>query len=284
MLSAGLIMKETRIQARSGWEWIDWRELWQARDLVVLLVRRDLVTKYAQTMLGPLWFALQPLGLAIVLSVAINGAAGVSTEGVPPFLFNLCSLAPWFYFSQTFGSVGATFVNNADLFRKVYFPRSSFPLALALSNLVALTIQTGLFFIVLIIYHVGGAWASLSWRIILIPILFIELIIFTLGTGLCVASLTARYRDLVHAMQYVLLIVMFASLVFVPLSNLPSRLHWLMWFNPLAVIIESMRFLALGTGGVTAVQLSASIAISIGLFLTGLLAFERASRTAVDLA
>jgi lipopolysaccharide transport system permease protein len=277
-------MRETSIRARAGWEWIDWRELWQARDLIVLLVRRDLVTKYAQTMLGPLWFAIQPLVMAIVLSVAINGGAGVATEGVPPFLFNLCSLAPWFYFSQTFGSVGATFVNNADLFQKVYFPRSSVPLALGLSNLFALAIQTSLFLVVLVAYHIGGVWTSLSWRIFLIPVLFTELVVFTLGAGLCVASLAARYRDLVHGMQYVILIAMFASLVFVPLSNFPAHLRWLPWFNPLAVIIESMRSLALNTSGVTAIQSIVSVAISVGLFLVGLLAFERASRTAVDLA
>ncbi len=277
-------MRETRIRVRAGWDWIDWRELWQSRDLIVLLVRRDLVTKYAQTMLGPLWFAIQPIVMSVVLSVAINGGAGVSTEGVPPFLFNLCSLAPWFYFSQTFGSVGATFVNNADLFQKVYFPRSTVPLALGLSNLVALAIQTGLFLIVLAGYHVGGAWTPYSWRIVLIPLLFIELVVFTLGAGLCVASLAARYRDLVHAMQYVLLVTMFASLVFVPLSSLPAHLRWLLWINPLAVIIESMRWLALDTPGVTAIQWVMSVVISLGLFLAGLLAFERASRTAVDLA
>lgn len=277
-------MRETRIRVHAGWEWIDWRELWQSRDLVMLLVRRDLVTKYAQTILGPLWFVIQPIVMAIVLSVAINSGAGVTTEGVPPFLFNLCSLAPWFYFSQTFASVGATFVNNANLFQKVYFPRSSVPLAVGLSNLVALAIQTSLFLIVLVAYHVSGVWTSPSWRIVLIPVLFIELVVFTLGAGLCVASLAARYRDLVHAMQYVLLIAMFASLVFVPLSNLPTHLRWLPWFNPLAVIIESMRSLALNTSGVTAIQSVVSVAISVGLFLVGLLAFERASRTAVDLA
>jgi lipopolysaccharide transport system permease protein len=249
-----------------------------------MLVRRDLVTKYAQTMLGPLWFAVQPLGLAIVLSLAINGDGGVATERVPPFLFNLCSVAPWFYFSQTFGSIGATFVNNADLFQKVYFPRTSVPVALALSNLVALAIQTSLFLVVLIVYQVSGVWTSLSWRIVLIPLLFAELVVFTLGAGLCVASLTARYRDLVHAMQYVLLIAMFASFVFVPMSNLPARLSWLPWLNPLAVIIESMRSLALKTLGVEAVQVVVSVAVSLGLFLAGLLAFERASRTAVDTA
>lgn len=277
-------MRETRIRVHAGWEWIDWRELWQSRDLVMLLVRRDLVTKYAQTILGPLWFVIQPIVMAIVLSVAINSGAGVTTEGVPPFLFNLCSLAPWFYFSQTFASVGATFVNNANLFQKVYFPRSSVPLAVGLSNLVALAIQTSLFLIVLVAYHVSGVWTSPSWRIVLIPVLFIELVVFTLGAGLCVASLAARYRDLVHAMQYVLLIAMFASLVFVPLSTLPPHLRWLPWFNPLAVIIESMRSLALNTSGVTAIQSVVSVAISVGLFLVGLLAFERASRTAVDLA
>jgi lipopolysaccharide transport system permease protein len=277
-------MRERRLRARTGWHWIDWRELWQARDLIALLVRRDLVTKYAQTVLGPLWFGIQPLGLAIVLSAAVNGAAGVSTEGVPPFLFNLCSVTPWFYFSQTFASVGATFVNNADLFQKVYFPRSSVPVALALSNLIALAIQTGLFLVVLIVYDISGLWTSLSWRIVLIPPLFGELIVLSLGAGLCVASLTARYRDLVHAMQYVLLIAMFASLVFVPMSSLPAHLHWLVWFNPLAVIVESMRSLALGTSGVTVLQVIVSVAISVGLFLGGLLAFERASRTAVDTA
>ncbi|UCI10745.1 ABC transporter permease [Mesorhizobium sp. B1-1-8] len=277
-------MRETRIRPRSGWQWIDLRELWQARDLVGLLVRRDLVTKYAQTLLGPLWFAVQPLGLAIVLSVAINGGAGIGTEGVPPFLFNLCSLAPWLYFSQTFGAVGATFVNNADLFQKVYFPRSAVPLAIGLSNLVSLAIQTGLFLAVLIFYHFDGIWMSLSWRLLLIPVLFTELVVFTLGAGLCVAALAAQYRDLVHATQYVLLIAMFASLVFVPMSNLPPHLQLLPWFNPLAVIIESMRSLALNTAGVTPVQSIVSVLTSASLFLLGLVAFERASRTAVDLA
>jgi lipopolysaccharide transport system permease protein len=276
--------RKTVIHARKGWGWIDWRELWQARDLVLLLVRRHLVTKYAQTVLGPLWFIIQPIGLAIVVSVALNRGAGVATAGVPPFLFNLCSLAPWFYFSQTFAGVGATFVNNADLFQKVYFPRSAIPLAQAISNLVALSIHTIVFLIVLAAYCFTGAWPAPSINILLLPLLFVELIVFTLGISLCVASLAVRYRDLIHAIQYMLLMAMFASLVFVPVEELGSNLRWLPVVNPLAVIIETTRSIVLGIDGVSAIQLVGSVVISGCLFLIGLMAFERAARTAVDVA
>lgn len=277
-------MTEIRLRPSRGWGRFDWRALWAARDLIVLLVRRDFVVKHVQTILGPLWFVIQPLALSVVLFLAVNKGAGVRTDGVPPFLFNLCSLAPWFYFSQTFAAVGSTFINHVGLFRKVYFPRAAVPIALAVANLIPLGIQLMLFLIAVWLYAAMGEPVWLSWTAILVPLLMVQLVLLTLGAGLCTAALTARYRDLSHALQFILLLAMFASLVFVPASSLPADLWWVTWVNPLATIIEGTRAAAFGLPGPSGGNVLASCMITAAVVIAGVLAFERATRIAIDTA
>lgn len=277
-------MTEIRIRPPGGWRWFNWRELWSARDLIVLLVRRDFVVKHVQTILGPLWFVIQPLALSIVLYLAVNRGAGVKTDGVPPFLFNLCSLAPWFYFSQTFVAVGSTFINTVGLFRKVYFPRAAIPVALAIANLMPLAIQLALFFAAAGLFALFGEPVSLSWRVVFLPLHLVELVLLSIGVGLCTAALTARYRDLAHALQFILLLAMFASLVFVPASSLPAELWWVTWVNPLSTIIESSRAAAFGLPGPSLANIFTSWVFTAVALIAGFIAFERATRVAIDTA
>ncbi len=277
-------MTEIRLRPSRGWRRFDWRALWAARDLIVLLIRRDFVVKHVQTILGPLWFVIQPLVLSAVLFLAVNKGAGVRTDGVPPFLFNLCSLAPWFYFSQTFAAVGSTFINHVDLFRKVYFPRAVVPVALALANLIPLAIQLALFVLAVALFAMLGSPVWLSWTVLLVPLLMLQLIVFTLGIGLCTAALTARYRDLSHALQFILLLAMFASLVFVPASSLPTDLWWVTWVNPLSTIIEGTRAAAFGLAGPSAGTVLVSCIITVLVAVAGFIVFERATRVAIDTA
>lgn len=240
------------------------------------------MVKHTQTILGPLWFVIQPVALSIVLLLAVNKGAGVATEGVPPFLFNMCSLAPWFYFSQTFHTVATTFMSNVGLFRKVYFPRLAVPVAVALSNLVPLALQVIVFLFSMVAYRLAGYPVGTGWHLALLPVVFVQLVVFSLGMGLIAAALTAHYRDLAHALQYVVLLIMFGSLVFVPASSLPADMRWITWMNPLAVIMESTRAAALGTAGIPAIQLAVSWAFTALVAVVGVLVFDRATRTAID--
>ncbi len=273
---------ETLLRAREGYWRFDWRELWYARDLTLLLVRRDLMTKYASTILGPLWFLIQPIVMALVFWLAINKGAGVTTRGVPPLLFNLAGLLPWLYFAQTFTTISGTFTSSSELFRKVYFPRAVIPLAVCISNLIAMAIQFAVFIAVLVYENAIGALTYPGWSMLMLPLLVLQLTALSLGAGLFMTALTVRFRDLMHALQFISTILMFTSLVFIPLANLPGELAILVWINPLAVVIENFRAALLGVGGGTVIMSIGSIAFTIALLIVGLALFQRAARTAVD--
>src|SRR5687768_11424849 len=185
---------EIIIEPARGWWRVDWREIWDYRDLLSILVRRDFLAKYKQTVLGPLWFVVQPLLTALVLSIAFHKVAGVSTGGVPSFLFNLCALLPWSYFSQNVTTGAATFTTNAHLFGKVYFPRLIVPFSTVISNLFALGLQVGVFFLFFAWHAWNGASVSLGWvSWMAIPLLLLTGL-FSLGLSLLFSASTAKYR------------------------------------------------------------------------------------------
>jgi lipopolysaccharide transport system permease protein len=278
---------EIIIEPSHGWLNANWREIWEYRDLLMILVRRDFLAKYKQTILGPLWFILQPLLTALVLSIAFHKVAGVSTGGVPSFLFNLCALLPWSYFSQNVTTGAATFTTNAHLFGKVYFPRLIVPFSAVLSNLFALGLQVGVFFLFFAWHAWHGAAISLGWiSFMAIPLLLLTGI-FSLGLSLLFSASTAKYRDLSHLTPVLLQLWMFASPVFYPLELLlkNEQWSWLAWANPMAPIVEGTRVALLGTGpwspGLS--QMLAITTVVSGLVLVlGIIAFNRAERTVVD--
>jgi len=278
---------EIIIEPRRGWIHANWRELWEYRDLLAILVRRDFLAKYKQTILGPLWFILQPLLTALVLSIAFHKVAGVSTGRVPSFLFNLCALLPWSYFAQNVATGAATFTTNAHLFGKVYFPRLIVPFSTMISNLFALGLQVGVFLLCFACHASRGASISMGWiSWMSIPLLLITGL-FSLGLSLLFSASTAKYRDLSHLTPVLLQLWMFASPVFYPMDLLlrNEQWAWLAWANPMAPLVEGMRVALLGTGPWTpqlSEMLAGSIVVSFVILALGIISFNCAERTVVD--
>jgi lipopolysaccharide transport system permease protein len=276
---------EVIVERRRGWLRIDWRELWEYRDLLYILVRRDFLAKYKQTVLGPLWFILQPLLSTMVFTVVFHKVAGIGTEDAPPVLFYLCSLLPWGYFSQNVTTGSGTFTSNAHLFGKVYFPRLVVPLATVISNLFALVLQFAVFLLFFAWFAMHGWPVFLGFKAILVLPLLVVTAAFSLGLSLLVAASTSKYRDLAHLTPIVLQLWLFATPVIYPLSKLthgdPHWL-WLAWANPMAPIVEGFRFALLGHGTWEGPMLIFSAGLTALVLLAGMMVFARAERNAAD--
>jgi len=232
---------EIRIRPNQGWLRIDLRGLWEFRDLLALLVRRDFVARYQQTALGPAWAIIQPLVMTLVFTVVFGKFAGISTNGLPPVLFYLCGLLAWNYHAQTFQLVAGTFTTNAELFGKVYFPRLIVPTSTVAVALAALAIEAVIFSLFWFYYKFftpAGAGLSLDARILLAPLLLLQIAAVSAGSGLIVASCTAKYRDLRHALPLIVQVWLYLTPVIYPLSKVPARWQWLLALNPLAAPVE----------------------------------------------
>ena len=276
---------EIVIQPSRGWLNIPWRELWDYRDLLVVLVQRDFISRYKQTILGPLWHLLQPVITAAVFVVVFGGIAGIPTDGIPRLLFYLCGLLGWSYFSQNITNGGATFINNAHLFGKVYFPRLIVPVSVILSNLIALGLQFIPFILCLAYYKLfthDGDNVSLTWKLLLVPLPLIQTAVLSLGVSLWMSASTAKYRDLVHLNQYIIQIWMFATPVFYPLSKVSKHWEWAIWANPMSVPVETFRICLLGRGTLGPSEIIISVASTVLIAATGLIAFQKVERTVVD--
>jgi lipopolysaccharide transport system permease protein len=278
---------EIHIEARTGWLRVDWRELWDYRDLLLVLVRRDFLAKYKQTVLGPLWFILQPLLNTLVFTVVFAKVAGIETGGIPPVLFYLCALLPWGYFSQNVATGALTFTANAHLFGKVYFPRLVVPIATVLSNLFAVVLQFAVFLLFAAWFALRGSSVHFGMAMLLaIPLLVIAAVL-SLGLSLLISASTAKYRDLTVLTPVVLQLWMFATPVIYPLSKLTGgdgHWAWIAWMNPMAPVVEGFRFALLGRGTLDGAMLGVSAVASVIILLLGVIAFGRAERTVTDSA
>jgi lipopolysaccharide transport system permease protein len=276
---------EIVIERSRSWFGLDWRELWEYRDLLRLLVRRDFLSKYKQTLLGPLWFLVQPLLTTAIFVIIFGRVAGIPTDGIPAPLFYLCSLLAWNYFAQNVTVGATTFTANASLFGKVYFPRLVVPVATVVSNLLAFALQC-LPFVAFFIYYkfftAEGAAIQPDWRIVFAPLLLLQASLFSLGVSLWMSASTAKYRDLVHLNQFIVQLWMFATPVIYPLSKIPPRWEWLAWLNPMAAVVEGFRISLLGRGTLSVGTVIISVAATLLVTLTGIVAFHKAARTAVD--
>ena len=278
---------EIIIEPSKGWLRINWREMWEYRDLLSILIRRDFLAKYKQTVLGPLWFVLQPLLTALVMSIAFNRIGGIDTEEIPSLIFNLCALLSWSYFSQNITTGAATFTANSHLFGKVYFPRLVVPAAAAISNLFALGLQLIVFLAFFAWYAATGSNVHLGFSSLLAIPLFLITGIFSLGISLLLAASTAKYRDLAHLTPVLLQLWMFASPVFYPMKKITENatFGWLAWANPMAAVVEATRDVLLKGGQMSPelpAMLCASTLASVLALVLGVIAFNRAERTVVD--
>ncbi|MCE9610755.1 MAG: ABC transporter permease [Chthoniobacter sp.] len=276
---------EVVIEPSRGWLRIDWRALWEYRDLLVLLVQRDFISRYKQTMLGPLWHFLQPVMNAAVYFVIFGVIAGIPTDGLPPPLFYLCSQLTWNYFAQNVTVGGATFVNNASLFGKVYFPRLLVPVSVIVANLIAVGLQCipfALCFVWFKFFTPHGATMPVTWMVLLAPLPLLQAALFSLGVSLWMSASTAKYRDLVHLNQYLIQIWMFATPVVWPLSKVPAQWKWIALANPMAVPVEGLRICLLGHGTLGATEVAVSIGLTLLVLVTGIAVFQKVERTVID--
>lgn len=278
---------EIHIEARTGWLRVNWRELWEYRDLLFVLVRRDFLSKYKQTVLGPLWFILQPLLNTLIFTVIFNKVAGIETGGIPPTLFYLCALLPWGYFAQNVTTGALTFTANAHLFGKVYFPRLVVPISTVISNLFALTLQFAVFFLFAAWFALRGSPFYFGAGLLLAFPLLLITAAMSLGLSLLISASTAKYRDLTHLTPILLQLWMFATPVIYPLSKLTGgdgHFAWIAWVNPMASVVEGFRFALLGKGIWNGAMIGISATASVIILLLGIMAFGRAERTVTDSA
>ncbi|MBW0001636.1 MAG: ABC transporter permease [Verrucomicrobia bacterium] len=274
---------EIEIRPRQNWLKVDWESLVEFRDLFLLLVRRDFVVKYKQTLLGPLWFVIQPLLTTLVFTVIFGGVAKISTEGIPPMAFYLSGLTVWAYFSQCVNTNATTFLTNANLFSKVFFPRLIVPLSTTVSTLFALAVQLVSLIAFITYFKVNGAPVyPTALAIVTVPLVIFQSAVLALGFGLLFASFTAKYQDLVHLIGFGLQIWMYASPIIYPASKIPARYAWLIWVNPVAPVIENFRAGFLGTPFMPAPVTVWSIILTGSIFFAGLFQYQRAERTFID--
>lgn len=278
---------EVRIQPASHLRLLDIQELWRFRDLLRMLVWRDFAVRYKQTILGPIWFLLQPLLPTLVFTVVFGGIAGLSTEGIPGFLFYLCNQILWGFFAASYTSTATCLLTNMPLFTKVYFPRLVVPLASLFSNALSVVIQLGLFLVAWAWFRthpVAPGALALHWQVVWIPALLVLAALQGLGFGLWMAVLTAKYRDLQQLAAVIIQLWMYGSAVIFPLSQVPAQYQLLVGLNPITFTVEAFRFCLLGVGTVSWHAGFLSAGLTFGVLLPGLYLFRRTARTFVDIA
>jgi lipopolysaccharide transport system permease protein len=261
------------------------KEVWQYRDLLLLFVKRDVITVYKQTVLGPLWYLIQPLFTSVTFTIIFNNVAGIDTGTVPPFLFNLSGITVWNYFTACLTGTSDTFKANAAIFGKVYFPRIITPLSVVISNLVKFGIQFLIFIGFYIFYYFQGANLGLNGLILFFPILIVIMGILGLGLGMLISAMVTKYRDLSHLISFGIQLLMYLSAVMYPMSLIKDKLPgygWLVEYNPLAYIIETARYMLLDVGEVSVLGLSYTLVVTIAVFFIGLLVFNKTEKSFID--
>lgn len=276
---------EIIIEPNRSWFCIDWKGLLHYRDLLFFLVRRDFVSRYKQTILGPLWFIIQPLLTTLVFTVIFSRVARISTDGLPPMLFYLCGLLAWTYFASCLKTNSTTFIDNANLFGKVYFPRLIVPLSVVISDLFAFAIQLATFlgfYFYFKYFTLGGASIQPNLFILALPLLLLQTAAISLGVGLWISALTAKYRDFKFLMEFLIQLWMYATPVIYPMSVIPGKWKVLLAINPMAIVVESYRYAFFGTGSLNFNYLLISAITTVIILLSGILIFNKTQRTFID--
>lgn len=258
------------------------KDVWRYRDLLWLLVKRDFVSFYKQTILGPLWFFIQPLFTTIIFTFIFGNLAGLSTDGLPQPLFYMAGITAWNYFADCLTKTSTVFRDNANIFGKVYFPRLIMPLSIVVSNLVRFGVQMLLFFMMMAYYaYTGGSFAPNAY-VLLFPILVLQMALLGLGLGLVITALTTKYRDLAFLISFGVQLMMYATTVIYPLSAAPANYKWLIELNPMTGIIEAFRFGFLGQGELTFSSFGYSVAFTLVALVLGVIIFNKTEKTFVD--
>jgi lipopolysaccharide transport system permease protein len=261
------------------------KDVWRYRDLLWLLVKRDFVSFYKQTILGPLWFFIQPLFTTIIFTFIFGNLAGLSTDGLPQPLFYMAGITAWNYFADCLTKTSTVFRDNANIFGKVYFPRLIMPLSIVVSNLVRFGVQMLLFFVMMAYYFIFndvGVKFYMNAYVLLFPILVLLMALLGLGLGLIITAMTTKYRDLAFLITFGVQLMMYATTVIYPLSAAPAKYKWLIELNPMTGIIEAFRFGFLGEGVLTINSLGYSVLMTIFSLIIGVVVFNKTEKTFVD--
>jgi lipopolysaccharide transport system permease protein len=275
------------IEPQSSLFEINLKDVWRYRDLLWLLVNRDFVSFYKQTILGPLWFFIQPLFTTIIFTFIFGNLAGLSTDGLPQPLFYMAGITAWNYFADCLTKTSTVFKDNANIFGKVYFPRLIMPLSIVVSNLVRFGVQMLLFFVMIGYYlfqkEMGsGSLFHPNVYILLFPILVLLMALLGLGLGLIITALTTKYRDLAFLITFGVQLMMYATTVIYPLSAAPAKYKWLIELNPMTGIIEAFRFGFLGQGEFTINTFGYSVVFTLISLALGVIVFNKTEKTFVD--
>jgi lipopolysaccharide transport system permease protein len=270
------------ITPRKKWYDLQLRDVWRYRDLIGMFVRRDFVSRYKQTILGPLWFLIQPLLTSLVFTVIFGNIAQLPTDGLPQLLFYMSGTVLWGYFSSCLTSTSDTFVGNAHLFGKVYFPRLVIPISVVISNLITFSIQF-LFFIGFFVYFIlRGSDVTLTPWALTLPFLIFLMAGLGLGLGIIISSMTTKYRDLRYLVSFGVSLWMYGTPVIYPVSSIPERWRWVADVNPVTPIIETFRMGFLGQGNATWLGLGYSTLFMLVVMFIGVVIFNRVEKTFID--
>lgn len=261
---------------------VDFKEIWQYRDLLSMFVKRDIITQYKQTILGPAWFFIQPALTTVMYMIVFGGIAKISTDGLPQPLFYLSGIVLWQYFSDCLNKTSNTFVANQGIFGKVYFPRLIVPLSTVVSNLVRFGIQLLLFIGVYAYYLITGVNVSPNAYALLMPLLIIMLAGLSLGFGIIISSMTTKYRDLTILFTFFVQLWMYATPVIYPLSTMSEKYQWIIALNPLTSIFEAFKYGTMGVGTFSWAQLSYSFGFMVVLLGVGIVVFNKVQRSFMD--
>lgn len=262
---------------------INLKEVWAYRDLITLFVKRNIVVQYKQTILGPLWYLIQPVLTVIMNMVVFGGIAHMSTDGIPQALFYMAGNVCWFYFSDCLNQTSNTFVANQGMFGKVYFPRMVVPISTVMSNLLRFGIQLLLFVAIWIYFFASGSDIHLTWAVLVVPILVVMLAGLGLGFGILISSMTTKYRDLTILFTFVVQLWMYATPIVYPISMVTNEtLHTIIMLNPMTSIIEAFKYATLGQGYFSWGALGYSFAFMSILMLWGIIIFNKVQRSFMD--
>ncbi|TXT33844.1 MAG: lipopolysaccharide transport system permease protein [Chitinophagaceae bacterium] len=258
------------------------KEVWHYKDLLFMFVRRDFVATYKQTILGPLWFFIQPLLTTFTFMVVFGTIAGISTDGIPMMVFYMSGITLWNYFAECLNKTSTVFKDNANIFGKVYFPRLIMPLSIVVSNLVRLGIQMTLFVGVWGFYLLKGNALHPNLMLLLIPYLIFLMAVIGLGAGMLISALTTKYRDLIFLLSFGVQLLMYATPVIYSMNTLPAKYAWIIKANPLSAIIETFRYAFTGSGLFSWYALGYSSIAAFVLLILGTLVFNKVEKSFMD--
>ena len=262
---------------------VDWKEIWRYRDMFLLFVARNFRTAYKQTILGPLWFIITPVLSVIVYVTVFGGIANIPTDGVPPMLFYLLGIAVWGYFASCVSATSNSFVSNADIFGKVYFPRIIMPLVAVTTNLLSFAIQLAIFAVLYIYYVATGTELVIHWQIVLFPLFVVMLAFMAVGFGMIFSSMTTKYRDLQIMLTKIISLWVYITPVIYPLSMVSNeKLNLAMSLNPVTPVMEAIKYSLLGQGQFSWLWLGYSALFTLILLIIGLMLFNKVQKSFMD--